>query len=331
MFHIHRTALSGYNELAAQLNINPDSMLIKAGLRKLQLQEADTHLPFRAVANLLELTASHGNEPLLGTRLASLQGVQIQGDLGISASQQPTVLAALHHMREHGNLIAAGMKMIVKPMGETTELQVVFNFDTHHGMQQITQLVVGKLYELIKYLSCAHNYQPSIYLQQARPPGTLWQWQQLKNYMTFNNTFDGIRFPTSWLSLPPKIDPQTLQTLMASRLHALQSNYSNTLESKAVQVITRLLPNGECSIAQVAKMLGLHPRTLQKRLKTEGLSFGQLLQNTRLQIAKHALRQPDNSITDIALKVGYAEIAVFSRHFKKWTGLTPSQFKAKAR
>ena len=118
---------------------------------------------------------------------------------------------------------------------------------------------------------------------------------------------------------------------MANRLQALQSNYPNNLESKVMQVITTLLPNGECSIGLSAKMLGLHPRTLQKRLKTEGLSFSQLLQNTRLQIAKHALRQPDNSVTDIALKVGYAEIAVFSRHFKKWTGLTPSQFKAKAR
>ncbi len=52
-----------------------------------------------------------------------------------------------------------------------------------------------------------------------------------------------------------------------------------------------------------------------------------MLQDTRLGIARQHLQQQKMSITDLALNLGYADIAVFSRHFKRWTGLSPRQWR----
>ncbi|WP_223464182.1 helix-turn-helix domain-containing protein [Pseudomonas sp. GL-RE-26] len=67
---------------------------------------------------------------------------------------------------------------------------------------------------------------------------------------------------------------------------------------------------------------------LQKRLQAEGSRFSQLLQETRLEIAKQNLLRDKTSITDLALNLGYADVSVFSRHFKQWTGFSPRNWRA---
>ncbi|MDX1819212.1 MAG: AraC family transcriptional regulator, partial [Marinobacter sp.] len=69
--------------------------------------------------------------------------------------------------------------------------------------------------------------------------------------------------------------------------------------------------------------LGMHHRTLQSRLRELGISYRQLLRRTRQRLAEQHLRFDSLSVTDLALQLGYAEVAVFSRHFRQWTGLSP--------
>jgi AraC-like DNA-binding protein len=66
---------------------------------------------------------------------------------------------------------------------------------------------------------------------------------------------------------------------------------------------------------------------LQKRLQQQGVSFRQLLQTTRREIAQQLLQHGHISVTDLALNLGYAEVSIFSRHFKQWTGHSPRQWR----
>ena len=91
-------------------------------------------------------------------------------------------------------------------------------------------------------------------------------------------------------------------------------------------MIGRLLPVGDCSIEAVAATLNMHPRTLQGRLRENGTSYRTILQETRQGLAEHHLRYGRGSVTDLALQLGYAEVAVFSRHFKRWCGVSPREW-----
>jgi AraC-like DNA-binding protein len=53
------------------------------------------------------------------------------------------------------------------------------------------------------------------------------------------------------------------------------------------------------------------------------MSYRQILQQTRYDLARRQLRGGGTNITDLALQLGYAEVAVFSRHFKRWSGMSP--------
>ncbi len=331
MFHIHRFAISGYEELVRNLGANPNALLGQVGISQVQLREPNIYLPFTGVADLLELTAKRCDEPLFGIRLSTVQGFQLLGELGISASKQPSVLASLNYTKDHGNLVALGMRMKLSQAGNKTEILITFDFDNDYGLRQVTQVMVVKIYQLVKYLTRADNNQLTMHLRQTMPEGKLWHWEQLKSHLVFDSTIDGIRFPSSWLEKQPQTDTQALQHLLTDRVQLLQSKYPDNLETKIVHTIANLLPSGECSISLTAKTLELHPRVLQERLQRKGITFTQLLQQTRLQISKQKLLNSNISITDLALSLGYADIAVFSRNFKKWTGYTPSQFRTRER
>jgi AraC-like DNA-binding protein len=79
----------------------------------------------------------------------------------------------------------------------------------------------------------------------------------------------------------------------------------------------------------VALTLGLNERTLQRKLKDEGTSFRDLQEQVRSSLAVNYMREPQFRLTDIAEMLGYSDLSVFSRSFKRWFGISPQKWRAK--
>lgn len=99
------------------------------------------------------------------------------------------------------------------------------------------------------------------------------------------------------------------------------------LASQIRQEIQQGLNGDKPTIVHIAQQLFMTPRTLQRRLKSEGVSFAQLLEETRAETAERLLAQPEMSISEIAFYLGYQEIHSFSRAFSKWKGMSPAQWR----
>ena len=72
----------------------------------------------------------------------------------------------------------------------------------------------------------------------------------------------------------------------------------------------------------------MSPRTLERRLRSEGLTFDGILSELRCDLARRYLREKDLPITKIAWLLGYQEAGGFTRAFKRWTGRTPREARA---
>jgi len=94
---------------------------------------------------------------------------------------------------------------------------------------------------------------------------------------------------------------------------------------RARVAITRLLPSGRISEKEVAKTLNVSSRTLQRRLRQEGTSYQTIMQETRHELAIQHLKFSKFSITETAYLLGFENTSNFTRAFKSWTGMTPSQ------
>lgn len=101
--------------------------------------------------------------------------------------------------------------------------------------------------------------------------------------------------------------------------------------AQARRFIAERLTSGEPLAGDVARALAASPRTLQRRLNENGTSFAKLLDQTRRELAIEYLRNPENTVEETAFMVGFAETASFNRAFRRWTGHSPTAFRAEHR
>ncbi len=90
-----------------------------------------------------------------------------------------------------------------------------------------------------------------------------------------------------------------------------------------------LMPMGEARLGSVAGALGLHPRTLQRRLQAHGLSLSDLLDQQRRDLAGRIVLERRMSMTELALTLGYSEQSAFNHAFERWFGEAPGRWAAR--
>ena len=89
-----------------------------------------------------------------------------------------------------------------------------------------------------------------------------------------------------------------------------------------------LLPHGKANAVEIARRIGMSRRTLARKLSSEDLTFSEIAEELKSDLAKHYLRGSDLPISQIAWLLGYSEVSAFTHAFKRWTGMTPRQSRA---
>ena len=95
----------------------------------------------------------------------------------------------------------------------------------------------------------------------------------------------------------------------------------------AREVILRVLSAGHPPIEAVAAVVNTSVRTLQRRLAVSGRTYKKLVDEVRLAAARKALVGSDAPLKTIAVELGFAEQASFTRAFRRWTGEPPSEYR----
>jgi AraC-like DNA-binding protein len=116
----------------------------------------------------------------------------------------------------------------------------------------------------------------------------------------------------------------TLATIVEGELGARPRGAS--LAERVAVHLAASLPEGT-DVAEVARVLHMSARTLQRRLEEEQTRFTEVLDRARLDLARRLLADPALPLADVAFRLGFADLATFSRAFKRWTGKPPGQWR----
>lgn len=165
--------------------------------------------------------------------------------------------------------------------------------------------------------------KPSYYEEYLRIFQCPVLFNQKQSRMIFDLAVEDIPIPTynSYLH-------SFLTQHASEKLEKLNALLDNTLSNKVSKIIMEEMSKGEVSIEKVAERMFSTRKNIYVKLKEEGTSFSELLQNIRKELAKSYLDQSDLSITDIAYILGYSESSTFYRAFKKWYNQTPKDYRA---
>lgn len=146
--------------------------------------------------------------------------------------------------------------------------------------------------------------------------------------VAFDRGTDEVAFENVIGRMPVLSRDPYLNKLLVSyceQAHAERRTRQMALRRNVENAIVTLLPHGKARAAELARQLGMSHRTLARRLASEGLSFGAILDELRHDLAKYYLKEQNLSISTIAWLLGYQEASAFTHAFKRWTGKAPKQ------
>lgn len=149
--------------------------------------------------------------------------------------------------------------------------------------------------------------------------------------LVYGSDIDEIEYPASTGRLPvASADSYLNKLLMKYCEEALSSRQLKATSWRlAVEnALTPLLPHGQGRLSEVATRLGVSVRTLERRLAEEGVSFLDVLDNLRFELAKRYLQEPNLPISEIAWLLGYADPSAFTHSFRRWSGKSPTELRA---
>ena len=152
-----------------------------------------------------------------------------------------------------------------------------------------------------------------------------------KASVTTNQPFNELVFEREVLDLPNfgrKIDPN-LDSILERMIKPLLAEAHKELSIRDLvsEAIQRHLHHGAPKLKDIAKTLGMSNRTLQRKLAEIEITFSDLIMEARRHLAVQYLRQPGITITEVSLLLGYEEASAFTGAFRKWYGMSPSEYR----
>jgi AraC-like DNA-binding protein len=146
----------------------------------------------------------------------------------------------------------------------------------------------------------------------------------------FNQENTRLSFDQKYLDLPIVRSREELPELMeeAPYIFLVKPNNTASINAQIRRILENNLEPEMPDFESVAFQLNTSSQTLRRRLKDEDTSFQAIKDQVRRDLAIYYLSDNSLSINEIALKVGFTEPSTFHRAFKKWTGITPGDYRS---
>ncbi|MBC7927489.1 MAG: AraC family transcriptional regulator [Bryobacteraceae bacterium] len=283
-----------------------------------------------AVEKVWEVAIELTGDPDLGLHTGeSLQPAAL-GLLGFAMLSSATLGAALDKMARYWNLMSDATSLRSSRTNETAVLQLVV-LDLPGNFLMWNRQPVDSSLSAAVGLARALTGRPLALSDVAStfpPPPAASEYERIfRRRPRFHAEANQIAFPAEALGWPViHSNPAMLDASEEQIRLRLAANFSSVCDRVRAELAKTL--RGEIpDLKTVAKSLGMSERALQRDLQMEGASFSQVRDELRRDLALGYLRDSRHSITDIAFLLGFSEASVLHRYFRRWTGITPQEYR----
>lgn len=323
-----RKLLMGLLAYAAQRDISPETLCRLSNITIDELQTGTRPLVAKQVGDLW-LNAIHlSKDSLFGLHFGESLQLSALGIVGEIIKSSETVGGALTIAASLTHLITTAFKLEVKQHGTT--FSVAFIPDSPEwqnsatAVQTLDLLMVFVIHELdglmlkkikplgIHYARAIDNPAEYERVMRCQPVA-----EAAANIITFDQQYWNERIITA---------NYELQSILLQKVTPTKTAPAEK-QSLKNRIYNYLLANsylGIVSLEDIAANFNISSRTLQRKLKEEGINFQQLADEARKSLAINYLKAGSYPVKEISYMLGYNELSAFTRTFKRWTGITPA-------
>lgn len=313
--------------LLRSYELDPQPVFEDVGFNPEQFRDPDSRIPYVAAGKLLARSASETKCPHLGLALGERTVPSHLGMAGFLVHSAPDVGTALRNIRDYLDLHDQGGVPVLITSGDGTLFGYTIHLPGVEGADQIYDLAITIACNILRAL-CGSRWCPTrVFLSRAQPHDPAPYRRIFRAPIEFNAENNGVMFPTRLLGQPVSSSNPLLHTYLEKRAKELHAREPLDLINEVRRVIYQRLANENTSVIDVAEQLGMEKHTLVRRLQAEGTSFRQELELARYSLGQQLLCETALPVTRIATLLGYAEVSVFCRAFRRWSGISPAKWR----
>ena len=309
--------------------IVPEPLLAEAGLTLAQIEDRKARVTVHSQIKFLELAARALDDTQLGFHLARECELRELGLLYYVLTSSETLSDAMDKAARYSGIFNEGVAIRIR--GDS-EIGIGFEYVNveRHGDRQHIEFWLSIIVRLCRQLTNRRLVPGRLRVihNGRKTPAKFRSF--LGCEIEFNAGVDEVTFAKDTKQLPLIGADMYLNDLLTrycdETLKHRRSERGITLRLRVENAIAPLLPHGKASAPEIARRLGFSHRTLARRLADEGLSFSQILNELKLDLARRYLRE-GISISRIAWLLGYREPSAFTHAFKRWTGTSPKRLR----
>lgn len=328
---IRGTSLTAYRELVAERGGDPDRLLAEVGIPVASLGDYGSFIDFPATLVAIEKAAHETRSPDFGRELASRQGIEVLGSVGAAARSAPTVAAAFSTIERYLRAYSPVLEVEFEVTGDRARFQLRRLIEgSMLAFPHASETGAGLSLIVLRHL-IGPDWSP-LRVELAHTP--LSPMAEYQTYfgcpVDFLRPTTAFHFEAAVLDQPVSTDTETHEA-MISYLQSIAPFTPQGVQPLVEALVRRLLPSGCAELTVVADELGMHPRTLQRRLEEEGITFAEVVQQVRRRTAEQYLRDFDMSLRHLATELGYLEQSTFTRACHRWFGMSPMAYRRSLR
>ncbi|PEQ10648.1 AraC family transcriptional regulator [Novosphingobium sp. PC22D] len=319
---------AGLANVARSLGRDARGIVERHGMEARVLTDPESLIAPQQVADTFEYCSTVFDDALFGLHIATLQDPEVFGCVTALCRAAPTVRAGIRCLIDFLPVVhAPDCEVVLMEGRETAELAWLVNTDIGANDQANYQAAMLNV-KLLKAMG-GPAFRPSWISLSAEPRGCdLPELErELGCKVLSRRNRNSVGFPVQQLEQPVPSANRLLYKLLGSYLQRVKTEHSQSIVDRVDSYIRGSLASGKCTIERCAEKMGTSVRTLQSRLAAEGTRFSELVEQQREKLARAHLAENRLSLDEIADRLGYGEQTSFGRAFKRWTGMTPQQFR----
>ena len=327
---VRAAVLSHYDEVAMRLGLNPQVMLRKVGLTPRMLASPSQLFPVESALALLEITAKESGSDTVGLQMAEARLLSDFGPIRLLLTHQPSSRMALQVIAQYRHLLNESLGMHIEDVGKTTLIREEIISNYQGSTQQSTDMAIGVLMLIFRAMLGEHWRPQAIHFTHAVNSDLQVHRRLFGCPLHFDSDFNGVVCLKADMDRPNARADAAMASYAQSFIEAMPKQGQRTVVQDVRRSVYLLLPMGRASVEQIASGLGVNVRTLQRRLDESGVSFSQVLNEVRSELAQRYITHTPHSMGRVAEQLGYSNLSSFTRWFTSQFGCSPSQMRERS-
>jgi AraC-like DNA-binding protein len=310
---------------AREARIELPPLLRRAHVSPEQIADSRIRLPVSRQIRLVNLIAGELGDELLGFHLGRQVDLRELGLLYYVLASSETVLESIRRAVRYSVLANEGVLQQCS-VGRQLVISLHYVGVGRHLDRHQPEFLMTLVVRMLRQLTGLRVQPLRVRLMHGRGTPAAEYASYFGQEVGFNAPYDDIAFAATVGDLPViSADPYLNRLLVRYCEEALVQRrpIRHSFRSTVENAIVPLLPHAEVRAVDIARKLGVSVRTFSRRLSEEGVSFSEVLERLRRDLAKRYLNDDDLSISQIAWLLGFSEASAFSKAYKRWNGQPP--------